>query len=61
VNAILEEKWIKVQEGGKPKGPSDPKDHGRDKAHGRKLPTVKRKNECLVTSRKTTAEGFNLK
>jgi hypothetical protein len=34
VNAILKEKWIKVQEGGKPKGPSDSKDHGRDKAHG---------------------------
>ena len=35
VNAILKEKWIKVQEGGKPKGPSDPKDHRRDKAHDR--------------------------
>ena len=34
MNTILKEKWIKVQEGGKPKGPSDPKDHGRDKAHG---------------------------
>ena len=49
MNTILKEKWIKVQEGGKPKGPSDLKDHRRDKAHGRTFfPAVKRKTDAYL-------------
>ena len=47
VNTILKEKWIKIQEGGRPKGPSDPKDHGRDKAHGRTFRLLREKRMLI--------------
>jgi hypothetical protein len=47
VNTILKEKWIKVQEGRRPKGPSNPKDYGRDKAHGRTFSDRQEKNGYL--------------